>query len=345
MKIRTLTACIVAACATGVGLSLPTTAYGQSKHGFYERKEEGWFWYQKEPEPVEEVPEEVEPLVIEVALPELEPEPEPEPTSVPTQPSGPAVYSTAWLKDALPKYHLLAIDNPTVENVKAYLYLQRLAIDRAERYATASEMATVGDPFLDETIRRPIANFATGTVDAATGLATNQIIRDIAQRAGLFFFFSSECTLCELQAPLIKTLVQHEGFSLVPISINNKNLVTNPFDTYQNNDGHAEMLGVQTLPALFLVAADGKFSAIGQGAFSLSEIQQRLLIVARRENLISEAEYNKTRPIINHNSLADLIQPYSNGNAVFSEVETTENGVIPPEILLEHLSQTMSQGY
>lgn len=343
MKIRTLTACIMTACAAGVGLSLPVTTFAQSKHGFYERKEEGWFWYQKEPEPVEEELEEIEPPILEVAMPE--PEPEPEPT--PQESSTPPVYSTAWLKEALPKYHLLAIDNPTVENVKAYLYLQRLAIDRAERYATASEMATVGDPFLDETIRRPIANFATGTVDAATGLATNQVIRDIAQRAGLFFFFSSECTLCELQAPLIKTLVQHEGFSLVPISTDNKNLVTNPFDNYQNNEGHAEMLGVQTLPALFLVTPDGKFSPIGQGAFSLSEIQQRLLIVARRENLISEAEYNKTRPIINHNNLADLIQPYSTRNNVFDEVTTTEDGVIPPAILLEHLSKTMSmsQGY
>lgn len=342
MKIRTLTACVMAVFATGFGLIPPTVAYGQSNSGFYERKEEGWFWYQKEPEPIEEIEEEIEPLPV-IELVEIEPETKAELEPKPS--TGPAVYSTAWLKDALPKYHLLAIDNPTVENVRAYLYLQRLAIDRAERYATATEMATVGDPFLDETIRRPLANFATGTVDAATGLAKNELLREIAQRAGLFFFFSSECTLCELQAPLIKTLVQHEGFGIIPISINNSNLVNNPFDFYQNNEGHAEMLGVQTLPALFLVTPDGNFSAIGQGAFSLSEIQQRILIVSRRENLITEAEYNKTRPIINHNSLADLIQPYSTETSLFSDVQTDQDGVIPPETLLEHLTQTMSQGY
>ena len=133
-------------------------------------------------------------------------------------------------------------------------------------------------------------------------------MKEIAQRAGLFFFFSSECTLCELQAPLIKTLVEHEGFSIIPISINGKNLSENHFDSFQPDAGHAEMLDVQTLPALYLATPDGNFSSIGQGVFSLPEIQQRILVVAKREQLITEAEYNKTRPITNHNNLADLIQ-------------------------------------
>lgn len=341
MKIRTLTACILA-CATGVGLSLATASYAQTKHGFYERKEEGWFWYQKKPEPVEEKIEEIEPLPpVVVAEFETTPELPPETKAA----IGPSVYSSAWLKEALPNYRMLAIDDPKVENVKTYLYLQRLAIDKAERYALATEMATVGDPFLDETVRRPLANFATGSVDSATGLAKNNLMKEIAQRAGLFFFFSSECTLCELQAPLIKTLVTHEGFSIIPVSVNGKNLMDSPFDSFQLNQGHAEMLGVQTLPALYLATPDGNFSAIGQGVFSLPEIQQRILVVAKREGLITEAEYNKTRPITNHNNLADLMQAYSTDQSMSLNEQMDAKGFIPPEILLEHLTQTMSQEY
>lgn len=339
MKTHTLTSWIIAALVAGVGLSLPTESYSQTKQRFYERKEEGWFWYHKEPEP-EEIEEIELPPLPEPVVSIVESEPEQE-----EKPSGPKIYSSAWLQKALPEYRMLAIDDPTVENVKTYLYLQRLAIDRADRYATATEMATVGDPFLDETMRRPLAGFAVGSVDAASGLAKNNLVREIAQRAGLFFFFSSECTLCELQAPLIKTLVEHEGFGLVPISVDGKNLHENAFKTFQINNGHAEMLNVQTLPALFLATPDGNFAPIGQGVFSLPEIQQRILITAKRENLISEDEYNKTRPITNHNNLADLIPIHSEESTYSLQGYANEEGIVPPEVLLEHLTQSMPRGY
>lgn len=337
MKTQTLTAWIIAALIAGVGLPLPT----ESKQRFYERKEEGWFWYHKEPEP-EEIEEVELPPLPEPFVSIVEPEQE---DPIKENPSGPKIYSSAWLKKALPEYRMLAIDEPTVENVKTYLYLQRLAIDRADRYAMATEMATVGDPFLDETMRRPLAGFAVGSVDAASGLAKNNLVREIAQRAGLFFFFSSECTLCELQAPLVKTLVEHEGFGLVTISVDGKNLHENAFDTFQVNKGHAEMLGVQTLPALFLATPDGNFASIGQGVFSLPEIQQRILITAKRENLISESEYNKTRPITNHNNLADFIHIHSSDSAYSLQNYADEDGIVPPEVLLEHLTQSMPQRY
>ncbi len=48
----------------------------------------------------------------------------------------------------LPKYKDLAWNNPTVENVRTFLYLQRFAIDRSEQFSDATELAVVGDPFL-----------------------------------------------------------------------------------------------------------------------------------------------------------------------------------------------------
>jgi conjugal transfer pilus assembly protein TraF len=49
----------------------------------------------------------------------------------------------AWLRDNLPKYKDIAWDNPTIENLRAFLYLQRFAIDRSEQLADIAELAVV----------------------------------------------------------------------------------------------------------------------------------------------------------------------------------------------------------
>lgn len=306
--------------------------------GFYERKAEGWFWYAKEPEPIPEPEEPIEepaPQVPEVVIAAPQQEPQ--------EPQGPAVLSSAWIKEHMPKYLMEAIDNPTVENVKAYLYLQRIAMDRADQYTKASEMATLGDPFLDETVRRPLAGFAVRTVDAASGLARNSLVTSLAKKAGLFVFFSSGCSLCELQAPLLKSLSEHEGFSIVPISLDGKNLSQNPFPSFRTDNGHAEQLQVQTLPAIYLATPDGQFAAVGQGAFSLPELQHRIIVAARREGWISDAEFNKTRPILNNNNLADLLTTANPSNLAALEAVAGPDGMVAPEVLLNHIQQ-VTQG-
>ena len=87
--------------------------------GFYERKAEGWFWYAVEAE--ESAPEEEERPAIPLAA-----------TQTPSAP-----FSAAWLRVNLPKYLDLAWNEPSVENLRAFLYLQRFAIDRAEQFSGA----------------------------------------------------------------------------------------------------------------------------------------------------------------------------------------------------------------
>lgn len=82
------------------------------------------------------------------------PKPKPVAEAKPTQPkpaaplpSGPEMFSAEWFRENLPKYKDLAWNNPTVENVRTFLYLQRFAIDRSEQFSDATELAVVGDPF------------------------------------------------------------------------------------------------------------------------------------------------------------------------------------------------------
>lgn len=272
------------------GLMIPGWVAAQGvggKPGFYERKAEGWFWYQEKP-------------------------PEPEITTRPVTPStetvsaaDPPSLSAAWLRENLPKYKDAAWDHPTIDNLQAFLYLQRYAIDRSQEFADSAELAVVGDWHLDETARRPEAGFAARVVDHQAGIAKQHLIKTLAQQCGLFFFFKSNCQHSQLQADIVQVLQRRAGFTVVPISLDGLGLPDGTFSHFKVDSGHAELLGAQSTPALFLASVDGDFSSVGYGVMSLPELEHRLLVAARRKQWITTEQFNSTRPILNgHNILS-----------------------------------------
>jgi conjugal transfer pilus assembly protein TraF len=263
---------------------LPSAAAALS--GFYLRSEEGWFWYEREPEPQEE-PEPAPPL--------------PPPASTPTPsetPSGAPPLSSAWLRERLGAYRDQAIDDPTPDNVALYLYLQRVAMDKASRFAAATQRAVQFDPFLDEITQRPTANFAANLVNEQTARQRAALLAQIAQEAGVLFFFRSDCPYCEAQAPLLATLHQRHGFAVLPVSIDGAPLPGDQFPNFQRDAGQAQALGVVSTPALFLARPPDGVALIAQGLLSLSQLEERLLTAALEAGWISEAEYAKSRPVV-----------------------------------------------
>ena len=133
-----------------IGLLLCSSAFAAlpGAGSFWDKSGEGYWWYAQEPQPKKEPP-------VVVAQQTKQPEkPEQEPKEQKT--AAPAVFSADWVEENLKVYRRLAWDNPTVENLRAYLYLQRFAIDRSEQFAYAGQMAVQGDPFLDEVARAPL---------------------------------------------------------------------------------------------------------------------------------------------------------------------------------------------
>ncbi|WP_425323201.1 conjugal transfer protein TraF, partial [Escherichia coli] len=80
-----------------LGASHQAWAQDSTSSGFYERKEEGWFWYKEEPKEPEKKPEKPKPKPVAEAKPA---------PSKPTdpQPSGPEMFSAKWFRENLPKY-------------------------------------------------------------------------------------------------------------------------------------------------------------------------------------------------------------------------------------------------
>ena len=321
-KITQITALLLSAC-----IAAPVIAQDNSR--FINRKAEGWFWYA--PEPTEQ---EVEPEIIPEPIPIAE-APPPEPLKEPpaAQAKAPDMFSAAWIRENINKYLDAAIDNPTVENVEAFLYLQRLSMDKSEQFADAAEMAVTGNPMLDEMTRRPTSTFGTQKVDAVAGKRKESLLVDIAQRVGVFFFYNAKDEYSQSQAPLIK-LLEQSGFAIIAISEDGAPIpgFENDFN-YRTDSGHAKELGVTTLPAVFIASPEGQFAPVGQGMMSLPDLNNRIVISALRENWITQDEYNNTRPVTNTDNLAVLLDSNIKNQGQPEGDEDNDNFVSPEQLM------------
>jgi conjugal transfer pilus assembly protein TraF len=255
--------------------------------GFYFREQEGWFWYEREPEPA---------LAPEPPLPE-QPAVPAEPQVSETTPKGPTPLSAQWLREHIGEYRDAAIDDPTPQNVALYLYLQRVALDKSSRFAAATQRAVQLDPFLDEITQRPTATFAANLTNRQAGDNRDEVLRRIAKTAGVLFFFRSECPYCEAQAPLLKLLEARYGFSVLPVSIDGAPLPGGTFPDFRQDRGQAQSLGVVSTPALFLARPPDAMVPLSQGLLSLAQLQERVVLAAVQAGWISEREFTRTRPV------------------------------------------------
>lgn len=264
-----------------LSLALPPQA---DAAGFYFREQEGWFWYERVPEPAPEPPP-------------PEPTAPPQPPLTETAPEGPKPLSAQWLRERIGAYRDAAIDDPTPENVALYLYLQRVALDKSSRFAAATQRAVQRDPFLDEITQRPTATFAANLVNRQTGDHRDQVLQRIAQSAGVLFFFRSDCPYCEAQAPLLRLLESRYGFAVLPVSLDGAPLPGGEFPQFRQDRGQAQALGVVSTPALFLVRPPDAVVPLAQGLLSFAQLQERIVLAAGEAGWIGPDAYSGTRPV------------------------------------------------
>lgn len=263
---------------------------------FWQRKEEGWFWYEPYPA-IEE--QSVDPHSAQQAD-RLPADPQPADSELPeTEPDddGPRPLSHAWIKATLPLLEARAIDDPTPENVRAFYYVQRVMLDKSEAFANTAEMVVQGDPFIDETIRRPTATYAANTLNEHASDVTADLLRKIANYTGILFFFRSDCAPCHVLAPVLKRFADYYHFTVLPVSIDGQPLASGIYPDYQVDAGQAAYMGVEVTPSLHLMAPGEGIAPISIGAVSFTDLHRRTLIAALSAGWITQAEFDSASAV------------------------------------------------
>ena len=254
---------------------------------FLGRGADGWFWYEALPEPP--------PPAKKPEPPKVEAAPPPAPAA-PAAPPGPAPLSTAWFRLELDRFRDRAIDEPTPENVRAYLYLQKVMLDRADSFARVSQQVAAADPYLDAVTERPLSPFAANATSAEATARRGEVLRGLAASTGLLFVVDSACSVCVRQADVLVSAQRQYGFTLLTVSLDGAAppglaLPIRP------DQGQAKRLGVVGTPALFLMRPPDVILPLAQGALDLDTLTGRIVDQGHRAGWVDDAAYAATRAV------------------------------------------------
>lgn len=314
--------------------------------GFYSRSSEGWFFYNEEQETEdEEIEPEEQQVITEI--------PSPEPTVQDPEPTQPktklVVGSAAWLKANLPIYLNNAIDNPTPENINAYLFLQKMSVDKANRFSNAYSLAITGNPLFDDSLEQSETYAVNRMKEQESKVAAQDIFADLSSRTTILFVFDNS-PFSLFQAGVVKRFSDKFNFKVVPVMAVEPNPgvmqeISGIFPNVIIKPGMDKQLHTDTLPASLLVTGEKIIPFLFGGAAD-SEFSTRIAKVAYREKLINDEMFRKTRilDINDGKSLADI--DISNASSIKNAVPEFVTGFgdntvnfIDPEIIVDLMEQ------
>lgn len=280
--------------------------YKDTGRSFFDESDRGWHWYE---DPLKD-----EVLEKPVEAPKAPKPPEKTAEPKPEKPPGPAPMSTEWMRENLPKYLGKAIDNPTDENVRAYLYLQKYTIDKAETYATASGRVTANDAYLDANTKKPMSNYGTDLANKAGLNATYKLVKDLSKTTGIMFFFRGSCEYCHAQWPILKDFAERFKFSVLPISLDGGILDGMDPKTVRHDVGQAEKMNITVVPTMILLKPPEQFSVISHGMSASASFPNLIIQAALNIGILNESTFlatsgikdNAIRQSFNNESLEEV---------------------------------------
>lgn len=253
----------------------------------------GWHWYEEEKKQPEKK------------------SPKKQPRRKDNSPTETIKLDTKWLRENLPKLLDKAQDEPTYDNIAAYFYAQRIAIDKASVFSKNSKEFFMFEEVLKESNRRPTESVAILQHKDTTQNNQTKVLDKIFKQAGLWVFYASDCPYCHKQFPILERLVQIFDLSILGISINGITLenhfplITHVADDYQTI---AKQFYVSLTPTIIIVGNDGKtFHPISEGIVPGKELIARILVAARNLGFISEEDFSDAKEVKDISNLSTVI--------------------------------------
>lgn len=276
---RALVALILAAMALPGSAQEDFYAGKSASEDFYSSKEWGWSWYQ-DPRPAKPRPPQPAPPPAASAAP----------PPAPATKAAPQIFSSAWLRENFERLRDEAMDDPSnTDKVRAYMYAQRVALDKSQRFANAASTVAQTDPLLDERNRIPLDTAAAAAVAQGVGKRKQEAIKHLATVGGLLFFFDSTCEHCRTQFQALEWLKRDYNFTVKNISVDGKGLPGMPPSMWVRDEGQAKALRLSIMPTTIYAVPPDKFYIISQGYYAAETLGEKMLLAATTDKLLPDA--------------------------------------------------------
>ena len=197
--------------------STEATALSASWH---DCKARGWSWYE------EELDEELEEPVYQSPSKVLEKE-----------------------KGILEEKMARALLDPSPQNVSQYIEEQNKWVNQSSLFANAWMKALLEHPEYDPRVQNPISQYGSQIRKELQRKEKELLLESLAKTHGIFFFFEGASPYSQAMSKVLKVFSMRYGWEIFPVSIDGQG--TQDFLTPEINNGMAESLQIQQLPAVF----------------------------------------------------------------------------------------------
>ena len=173
-----------------------------------------------------------------------------------------------------------ALLEPTEENVVAYVRFQREQLDRASTFSDVWQRALWQNPDLDYTLQRPVNTVAKRAWLDIRRADRDQILVNLGQRYGLFYFFAQSCAACDVFSPILKSVADSHRMAVMAVSMDGG--PSRDFPRYVVDSGQRARMGLtgRETPALVLFdTATKRAIPVGYGILSADEVMDRIFML------------------------------------------------------------------
>lgn len=195
-----------------------------------------------------------------------------------------ATQRIAAIQAQLEELKAKAVLDPSTENITAYIHYQREQLDRASTFADVWSRAVWQNPELDYSLQRPISTLGKRAWMDQRKNDRAATLSALSKRYGVFYFYSSSCGACEIFSPILKSVSDQYGMSVLPVSMDGG--PNTAFPNYVVNTGQYQRLGLEggQVPAVVLFdTVTKKPIPIGYGILSADDIMSRIFTLTNVE--------------------------------------------------------------
>jgi len=173
-----------------------------------------------------------------------------------------------------------AILNPSMNNITEARRMQRLVMTQANLFSERWMFNLLLHPELDENLINPNNNAGRTLYNDHNNLLKEQLIAQISQASGLFYFYEGGEPFSERMAEVIREFAEHYQMRLIPIAMTNK--FSPVFPDSQVDSGLAQQMEVKHIPAVFAMNPYSKqMMPVAYGLISQSELKENLFMATQ----------------------------------------------------------------
>lgn len=187
-------------------------------------------------------------------------------------------------RQALEASRAVAIMEPTLENVAAYLYLQQQSLQRAATFSDVFRRVVWSTPELDYTLTRPAGALAKQLWSDDRLAAVQGALENLGDRYGLIYLGDAGCAGCRVFGPLLRAFALRHGLDVLAVSMTGEALEGWPEAVPDN--GRAAELGLDGAPVPAVVLFDtetGQVLPVSFGVVAEDQLAERIYALTALE--------------------------------------------------------------